>query len=102
MVLLGPHHPRICKRYLGRPLKPSRTAIEALLEGRHADPFALLGSHAGPKGTFARVWIPGAETAEAHTLSGQSVGTLKQIDKRGLFEGIITGPPTPLKYKAQA
>src|ERR1700744_6005750 len=102
MVLLGPHHPRICERDLGCPLKPSRAAIEALLEGRHDDPFALLGSHAGPKGTFARVWIPGAETAEAHTLAGDNVGALKRTDERGLFEGIVAGKPVPLKYKARA
>lgn len=72
------------------------------MEGRHADPFALLGPHAGPNGTFARVWIPGAETAEAHTLGGENVGALKRTDRRGLFEGPVAGKPVPLKYRAQA
>jgi 1,4-alpha-glucan branching enzyme len=82
-------------------MKPSQAAITALLEGRHADPFSLLGPHPGPKGTFARVWIPGAEYAEAHDLHGKSLGSLTRTDARGLFEGVIAGPRQPLKYKAQ-
>ena len=82
-------------------MKPPGGAIEALLEGRHDDPFSLLGPHAGPGGTFARVLIPGAETAEAHDLSGAALGMLDRIDDRGLFEGPIDGAPQPLRYKAQ-
>ena len=82
-------------------MKPPAGAIQALLEGRHDDPFSLLGTHAGPNGTFARVWIPGAEAAEAHDLRGKSLGALSRIDSRGLFEGIVAGPPQPLKYRAR-
>ena len=81
-------------------MKPPADAIAALMEGRHADPFALLGVHAGPEGSFARVWLPGAETAEAHDLSGQPLGSLRRIDDDGLFEGPITGGPQPLRYRA--
>jgi 1,4-alpha-glucan branching enzyme len=82
-------------------VKPPPGALEALLQGRHADPFSLLGPHAGPAGTHARVWIPGAERAEAHDLSGRRLGALARVDERGLFEGKLPGPPRPLKYKAQ-
>jgi len=82
-------------------MKPPRQAVEDLLHGRHADPFSLLGTHAGPQGTFARVLIPGAERAEAHDLSGKFLGSLKLADRRGLFEGIIQGKPQPVKYRAQ-
>jgi 1,4-alpha-glucan branching enzyme len=101
MVFVRPDDPRICPGYLGRSVKPEPGAIDALLEGRHADPFALLGVHAGPDGTYARVWIPGADTAEAHDLGGKSLGSLRRADKRGLFEGSIAGAPRPVKYKAQ-
>jgi 1,4-alpha-glucan branching enzyme len=83
-------------------MKPGRAAIEALLAGRHADPFSLLGPHAGPEGTFARALIPGAETAEAHDLGGRSLGLLPRTDPRGLFEGGIAGLPQPLKYRAKS
>ncbi len=82
-------------------MKPPRQAVEALLQGRHADPFSLLGTHAGPQGTFARALIPGAERAQAHDLSGKLLGDLKLVDGRGLFEGTIEGRPQPVKYRAQ-
>jgi 1,4-alpha-glucan branching enzyme len=83
-------------------VKPPRGAIEALLEGRHDDPFSLLGPHAGPQGTFSRAWIPGAERAEAFNLAGKSLGRLTRVDDRGLFEGIISGAPGPTRYHAEA
>ncbi|MFN3434219.1 MAG: GlgB N-terminal domain-containing protein, partial [Sphingomonas sp.] len=82
-------------------MKPPRGALAALVEGRHDDPFSLLGVFAGPGGTFARTWIPGAESAEAHDLAGASLGSLRRVDDAGLFEGIVTGEPQPVKYKAQ-
>jgi 1,4-alpha-glucan branching enzyme len=81
-------------------VKPSAKAISALLDGIHADPFSLLGVHQGPKGAFARTIISGAETAEAHDLSGKSLGALKRIDDRGLFEGKVKGERQPVKYRA--
>ncbi|WP_374942684.1 1,4-alpha-glucan branching protein GlgB [Sphingomonas sp.] len=81
-------------------MTPPRGAIEALLEGRHDDPFSLLGMFPAEEGSFARVWIPGAETAEAHALDGASLGTLARVDDSGLFEGPIAAPPQPLRYKA--
>ncbi|MEH3160154.1 MAG: 1,4-alpha-glucan branching protein GlgB [Sphingomonas taxi] len=82
-------------------MKPPRGAIAALIAGRHDDPFSLLGVFPGPGGTFARTWIPGAETAEAHDLAGTSLGQLDRIDDAGLFEGTIPGDRRPVKYKAQ-
>lgn len=81
-------------------MKPPKRAIEALLAGTHADPFSLLGVFDGPKGVFARALILGAETAEAHDLTGKSLGTLKRIDDRGLFEGQVNGPRQPVRYRA--
>jgi len=83
-------------------VKPSRGALSALLEGRHDDPFSLLGTHAGPEGTFARVWLPGSEVAQAFSLAGDDLGALERIDDRGLFEGVIAGEPQPVKYRAGA
>jgi len=83
-------------------MKPPQSALEALLAGTHADPFALLGIHEGPGGAFARAVLPGAETAEAHSLSGGALGALMQIDPRGLFEGVVKGPRQPVKYRCTA
>jgi len=82
-------------------VKPPRGAIAALLEGRHDDPFSLLGTHAGLNGTFARAWIPGADKATAFSLDGTELGTLASVDRRGLFEGVVEGTPQPVKYRAR-
>jgi 1,4-alpha-glucan branching enzyme len=80
---------------------PDRAAIEALIEGTHGDPFALLGPHAGPDGTFARAILWGAEEASAFSLAGASLGKLTRVDDRGLFEGKVRGKPRPLKYRCR-
>ncbi len=83
-------------------MKPAPAALSALLEGTHADPFSLLGVHEGPAGLFARAVLPGAEVAVAFSLSGEELGALTRVDDRGLFEGTITGPRQPVKYRAGA
>ena len=83
-------------------MKPSGEAIAALLDGTHADPFSLLGIHEGPEGAFARAVLPGAETAEAHDLSGKKLGKLKCTDDCGLFEGKVKGGRQPVKYHCKA
>lgn len=83
-------------------MKPPSAAISALLEGRHADPFSLLGTHEGPAGTFARAILPGAETAEAFSLKGAKRGKLERVDPRGLFEGKLRGKPGPVQYRCTA
>ena len=87
-------------------MNPPSDAISALMEGRHDDPFSLLGVFPGPGGSFARTWIPGAETVEAFDLSGASLGTLAMAndagpDAEGLFEGPIPGDPQPVRYVAR-
>lgn len=83
-------------------MKPPGSAITALLEGTHADPFSLLGTHAGPEGTFARAILPGAEEASAFSLGGATLGKLAKVDPRGLFEGKVKGRPRPVKYRCRA
>ncbi|MFN3468999.1 MAG: GlgB N-terminal domain-containing protein, partial [Novosphingobium sp.] len=83
-------------------MKPSACAIEALLEGTHADPFSVLGIHEGPEGVFARAILPGAEEAVAWSLAGKKLGKLARVDGRGLFEGKVKGPRQPVRYACKA
>ena len=83
-------------------MKPPRSALTSLLEGTHADPFSLLGPHAGPEGTFARAILPGAEEAVAFSLKGGRLGRMTRIDPRGLFEGHLRGKPKPVRYHCRA
>jgi 1,4-alpha-glucan branching enzyme len=81
---------------------PPQSAIDALLEGTHGDPFSLLGVHEGPAGTLLRAILPGAEEAEAFTLDGTALGPLERVDPRGLFEGRFLGGREPIRYRCSA
>lgn len=81
-------------------MKPPPEALAALLDGTHADPFALLGPHDGPAGTFARAILHGAEEAEAFSLKGGRLGTMTRVDGP-LFEGRLKGRPKPVKYRCR-
>ena len=83
-------------------MKPPASAIDALLDGTHADPFSLLGIHEGPEGAFARAVLPGAEEAVAWSLDGKKLGKLTRVDGRGLFEGKVKGPRQPVRYACKA
>ena len=83
-------------------MKPPPSAITALIEGTHADPFSLLGVLAGPGGGFVRAILPGAEVASAFSLAGEELGVLQCVDPRGVFEGAVKGSRQPVKYRAGA
>ncbi len=55
--------------------------IEAICQGRHADPFAVLGPHGG----VVRAFLPGAAQVEA------GAGALARVHGDGLFEGAVGG-----------
>ncbi len=64
----------------------SDTDLLALLQGRHSDPFAVLGPHAGPDGvTWVRAFLPGA--ASVQVCSGARAWPLPLLHAEGLFEG---------------
>ena len=81
-------------------MKPPPEAIAALLDGTHADPFALLGPHDGPEGTFARAILHGAEEAEAFSLKGGKLGTMTRVES-AVFEGKLRGKPKPIRYRCR-
>ena len=60
----------------------SEAAIAAIVEGRHGDPFAVLGPHGGA----LRAFVPGAETLHADGIA------LTQRHPAGFFEGAVPGP----------
>ncbi len=59
-------------------------SITALIEGRHGDPFAVLGSHAG----LLRAFQPGAISVDALAREDSIVlSRLEQVHASGVFEG---------------
>jgi 1,4-alpha-glucan branching enzyme len=69
--------------------KTSGPEIEAIVNGRHADPFKVLGLHASGKSWIARAFVPGAEKIVAQTAQGQNLGELTKRHDAGFFEGQI-------------
>ncbi len=62
--------------------------IDALLQGRHGDPFAILGPHDGE----VRALLPGAEAVEAVTPQGAV--KLSQVHPDGFWAGPVSGAYT--------
>jgi 1,4-alpha-glucan branching enzyme len=74
-------------------------AIDAIVTGRHADPFGVLGLHQSGKAWIARTFVPGALAVVVHTLAGEAVGVLEQRHADGFFEGEIKlKSRQPLRY----
>ena len=69
--------------------KLSAPAIEAIVQGRHANPFEVLGLHQHSKTWLVRAFVPGALGVDVHTLDGKTVGALEQRHAAGFFEGAV-------------
>jgi 1,4-alpha-glucan branching enzyme len=67
----------------------SKDEIKAIIEGRHGNPFAVLGIHAAGKSTVVRAFVPFAETLEVLALDGRTLGTLDRHHDAGYFDGKV-------------
>ncbi len=73
---------------------PDNATIEALVHGRHGDPFAVLGRHGGE----IRCLAPGADGVEAIASDGHVVARLERRHPAGFFLGAIApGQPYLLR-----
>ncbi|WP_230532778.1 1,4-alpha-glucan branching protein GlgB [Microvirga roseola] len=70
------------------------TAVQALVEGRHGDPFSILGPHPAGGGSIVRVFMPGATSVELlGRETGQHLTTLERVHQGGLFAGYVDDRP---------
>ena len=77
----------------------SGAEVEAIVQGRHANPFEVLGLHQRGKIWIARCFVPGALGIEVHALDGTRLGILEQRHSAGFFEGTVkAGNRQPLRY----
>jgi 1,4-alpha-glucan branching enzyme len=74
--------------------------IQQLCQGRHADPFGVLGAHARPDGSaWLAVFLPGAAQVVAVAAdSGAPLAALQLRDAAGIFEGAL---PDLTPYRLQ-
>ena len=67
-------------------------AVQAIVEGRHGDAFAVLGPHAAEGTVFARVFLPGSDGVELIGAEGESVGVLERLHEAGFWSGPMVAP----------
>jgi 1,4-alpha-glucan branching enzyme len=80
-------------------LSPDEAA--RLIDGRHDDPFAVLGPHLAGGGLITRCLIPEADRVAVLTWSGKAAGSLTRTHEGGLFEGKLRlKKPQKLRYLA--
>jgi len=65
--------------------------IAAIAEGRHPDPFAVLGRHGDGAAAVVRCFTPGAWGARVLTLAGAELARLAMRHPDGVFEGVVPG-----------
>ncbi len=77
-------------------------AIQAIINGKHADPFSVLGLFDGEAGLVARAFVADAEFLEARTLDGEPCGVLNRRHDAGFFEGPLSiSKRQPIRYHAR-
>ena len=75
--------------------------IEAIVSGRHGDPFKLLGLHKLGRDWVARAFVPGAQSLEAMTADGKSAGKLDRLHEApGIPEEMLPVVPEYLNGRA--
>ncbi|MCJ9674628.1 MULTISPECIES: 1,4-alpha-glucan branching protein GlgB [unclassified Neorhizobium] len=73
--------------------------LQALIEGRHGDPFSILGRHQYGNLTVVRALLPGALSVEVvETDTGKMLAELETIHEGGLFAG-VTGSTAPYFFR---
>ncbi len=73
--------------------------IDAIVEGRHADPFAVLGVHEAGGAFVVRAFVPGADSLDALSRDGAWLATLARRHDAGFFEGTV---PRRTAYRLRA
>ena len=84
------------------PHPPSRE-IEAIVAGRHADPFAFLGMHKASVGLYVRAFLPEADAVAVIDGGGSEVvAKAERIHPAGLFVATMADRREPFRYRLQA
>ncbi len=79
------------------------SAVEAVVRGRHGDPFAVLGMHGGGERplSVAAFLPPAAEVSVIDAKTGKSAGRLERIHPEGFFFAPLTRRKKPFAYRLE-
>ncbi len=76
----------------------SHEEIDAVVNGHHSDPFAILGPHPLKDGVVVRAFLPLADTVVLVQDDGEETDMVK-VKLDGFFEAFIPGASIPLTYR---
>jgi 1,4-alpha-glucan branching enzyme len=77
--------------------------LSAIVDGRHGDPFAVLGPHEVAGKLVVRAFVPAATSlAVLDPESGAVAASLEEVAKPGLFEGVVPDRPAWFGYRLRA
>ncbi len=77
-------------------IKRHKDAFQALVEGTHADPFALLGVHRSGNRRVVRTLQPHASRVDIVDADGKQIAEMERVHAGGLFVGVL--PPRKRHY----
>ena len=78
--------------------EPDPQAVEAILRGRHGDPFAVLGPRWEDRPTFT-VFAPDAAEVAVVDAKGKEVARLDRVHPEGMFHGTAPRKRKPFTYR---
>ena len=73
-----------------------KTELNALVEGRHTNPFAVLGLHKSGRGRVVRTYQPGARSVDLVERNGDKIAAMRRVHKGGIYEAAM--PPRKRSY----
>ena len=76
--------------------KLDQNQLHALVQGKHHDPFALLGPHRANDERVVRALLPQARKVELIDASGNTLIEMERVHADGLFEAVM--PPRKRRY----
>ncbi len=82
------------------PFSTFNEAVSAICEGRHGDPFSILGLHKEGSRQVVRAFLPKADRC-AVLHDGHEVIALDRIDARGFFAGTLPSQTSCLNYQLE-
>jgi 1,4-alpha-glucan branching enzyme len=79
--------------------KLAPAVVDAIVAGRHDDPFAVLGWHDSGNVAVVRAFVPGADAVDAIDSEGVTLASLARRHDEGLFEGEVGPSRGRVRYR---
>ena len=75
------------------------SSYQSIAQGRHGDPFEILGAHGARKNWTVRSWQPQAQRVELLDANDELLAKMKPVHDDGLFEARLPLPIIPYRLR---